>query len=210
MTEVPKIVAIVEGDGEQHAVPGLLRRILTERLCKFDISISQPVVTKGKPNMLKQFDKFLRYAIQRPCDAILLLLDADDECPKEKYVHLSKNAAALNLKIPVAIVYAKCEYETWFICSLSQDKGQKIRDRLRILETITAPDNVENIRGAKEWLGQFMPSDRGYTATSDQTALTYHMDLDLVYSRSRSFRRLCHAVEELVQAINSRTSSVTP
>ena len=210
MNENTRIVAIVEGDGELKAVPDLLRRILWERLCRFDIVAKKPKVASGKPNLLKKFERFLEYAILDGCDAILVLLDADEECPFQQVHHLTVRAAALNLVVPVAIVYANSEYETWFISNLTECTGESIRTRLGIPKSVNAPEDVENIRSAKGWLQEHMPNDRGYKETEDQEDLTHHIGFDLTHSRSRSFRRLCHAVYELVNAIDQGSHGVTP
>lgn len=210
MNQRLNIAAIVEGDGDVEAVPGLLRRILGERLLRYDIQATKPKPAHGKPNLLKKFEQFLQYAVIDNCDAILVILDADEECPMSEARTLATRAAALNLKVPVAIVYAKSEYETWFIASLSECTGAAIRARLGIPHTEHPPDNLENIRGAKGWLNEKMPGDRAYKETEDQGPLTYHIDLDLTHLRSRSFRRLCHAVDGLVDAIDQRLVAVTP
>ena len=210
MNDIPSIVAIVEGDGDVAAVPGLLRRILWERLGRYDIQASKPKTTNGKPNLLKKFEKFLTYAVIDNCDAILVLVDADEECPVEHARKLATRAAALNLTVPVAIVYAKSEYETWFIASLSEYTGGDIRARLGIANTEQAPDNFEDIRGAKGWLNVRMPGDRAYKETGDQEPLTYCIDFDQTHCKSRSFRRLCDAVSELVNAIDQHTAAITP
>jgi hypothetical protein len=51
---------------------------------------------------------------------------------------------------------------------------------------------------------------RSYKPTEDQADLTYYIDLKLVQSKSRSFRRLCHAVEELIEAVDNGLATVTP
>ena len=210
MRDSPSIVAIVEGQGEENAVPGLVRRILRERLCRYDISRLNAIPAKGKANLLSKFERLIGYALQKNCDAILVLVDADGECPLEESAELAERAAALNLTIPVAIVYANSEYETWFICSLSEENGEGIRVRLGIPESVIAPDNAESIRGAKEWLINNMPRDMKYQETENQENLTYHIDMNLTHGNSRSFRRLCHAVEELVHAIDNHITIVTP
>lgn len=211
MNRLPNIAAIVEGDGDVAAVPGLLRRILWERLYRYDIRAANPKQAHGKPNLLKKFEKFLQYAIIDNCDAILVILDADRECPVNEARTLATRAAALCLAVPVAIVYANSEYETWFIASLSEGTGAAIRTRLGIPDTVHAPDNFESMRGAKAWLNERMPDSRAYKETEDQGPLTHHIDLDLTYLRSRSFRRLCHAVDELVDAIDQgQPGGVTP
>ena len=210
MRDNPSIVAIVEGQGEENAVPGLVRRILWERLCKYDITRLNAIPAKGKSNLLSKFERLIGYALLENCAAILVLVDADEECPLEESAKLVKRAVALNLDVPVAIVYANSEYETWFICSLSEDEGEGIRARLGIPASVIVPENAESIRGAKEWLANSMPGDMKYQETENQENLTHHIDMDLTHGRSRSFRRLCHAVEELVQAIDSHIPLVTP
>ena len=210
MTKNHHIVAIVEGHGEAAAVPGLLRRLLQERLQRYDIHRLRARRTNGKYDLLKNLEGYLEEVFNQGCDAILVLVDADGECPLEESAKLVERAAALNLTIPVAIVYANSEYETWFICSLSEENGEGIRVRLGIPESVIAPDNAESIRGAKEWLNGNMPRDLKYQETENQENLTYHIDMNLTHGNSRSFRRLCHAVEELVHAIDNHISIVTP
>ena len=147
MNENPSIIAIVEGDGEFDAVPALLRRILWDRLCRFDIATRKPKVANGKPDLLKKFERFLEYALIEGCAAILVLVDADEECPFQQASDLAARATALNLDVPVAIVYAKSEYETWFICSLSEFTGASIRDRLDIPESGKRPPECRECQG---------------------------------------------------------------
>ena len=135
MNRRPNIATIVEGDGDVKAVPGLLRRILGERLLRYDIQATKSKPAHGKPNLLKKFEQFLQYAVIDNCDAILVILDADEECPVSEARTLANRATALNLTVPVAIVYAKNEYETWFIASLSECTGKAIRARLGIPDT---------------------------------------------------------------------------
>ena len=55
-----------------------------------------------------------------------------------------------------------------------------------------------------------MPQDLGYKETSDQVVLTHYINLELAHDRSRSFRRVCHAVGELVEAIDYGIPATTP
>ena len=210
MNDSLSIIAIVEGPGEIKAVPDLLRRILWERLGRYDISDISSKNANGKSKLFEKFENFLRYAIIDKADAILVLVDADDECPVEQARILVDKASKLNLSVPVAIVYAKSEYETWFICSLTENSGRGIREILNIDSSVSAPDDIEDITAAKGWLERYMPRDQGYKETSDQEHLTHHIDIELTYWRSRSFRRMCHAVEELVEAIDGGEAIVSP
>ena len=210
MTAPHKLIAIVEGPGEKDAVPALLRRILWERFDRYDIDVSRPKVTNGKPNLVKRLEDFLGYALIERCTAILVLLDSDRDCPAQLARELAQRAAALNLRVPTAVVCAMSAYESWFISSLSDDEGDNIRARLEIRSSVTAPEDVESIRNAKAWLENHMPHDLGYKETTDQVVLTHYMNLELAHDRSRSFRRVCHAVGELVEAIDHGMPVVTP
>ena len=206
----PRIISIVEGPGDKAAVPVLLRRVLWERLGRYDVLVSKAIAAKGKPNLTRKLTQFLRYAILEGCEAILIVLDADRDCPRDLAFNLAQEAFQLNLDVPVAIACANHEYETWFICSLTDTNGQGIRDRLGLADSVTAPGLVEEVSGAKAWLDSHMPRDRAYKETFDQEHLTYHIDLSRAHDRSRSFRRLCHAVDELVEALDNRFAMATP
>ncbi len=207
-----QIAAIVEGPGEENAVPSLVRRILWERLRRYDIEIprAKVKVAKGKENLTGKFEEFIEYAMEDGCDAILVLLDADEECPVELASKLAARASALNASVPIAIVCAKSEYETWFICSLSDIEGDGIRQSLGLPPSVVCPENAESIRGAKEWLRVRMQRERGYKSTFDQDNLTHHIAIDAVHAKSRSFQRLCHAVREFADAVDAGASAVTP
>ena len=204
------IIAIVEGPGDKAAVPELLRRILWERYKRYNIDVLKPRVANGKTNLIKRFEDFLRYALLQKCTAILVLLDSDKDCPVELASALAFRASALNIQVPVAVVCAKREYEAWFICSLYGSDGHNIKERLEIEHSPSMPEDVEEVRDAKAWLTDHMPSDRAYKETSDQVALTHFLDLQFTHEESRSFRRLCNAVGELVDASDSRLTTVTP
>ena len=208
--ENPRLISIVEGQGDVRAVPILLRRILGELHGRYDISIPQPIRARSGGDIIKNLEYRLQQASSRGCDAILVLVDTDgDTCPADLAIRLAERANERNLSVPISIVCPHSEYETWFIASLSEDSGYEIRRRLGIDDSVTSPTNVESVRGAKEWLSNRMPDD-GYSPTQHQADLTPHIDLDIVRSRSRSFRRLCHAVEELLEALDGGFAPVTP
>ena len=204
------IIAIVEGRGDERALPSLIRRILHERLFRYDIGIGKSQVAKGKENLVGKFEKFVEYAMGENPSAILVLVDADEDCPVELARGLARKAEALNAPVPIAIVCAKSEYETWFICSLSDSEGSGIRRNLGLQSSVVCPENAESIRDAKSWLTGRMPRNRAYNPPTDQDDLTHHIAIELVLKKSRSFRRLCDAVRELADAVDAGASAVTP
>ena len=190
---------VVEGDGDAAALPPLLVRILLEKYSRPDVIVaqgkSQVVTTKGRSNLETKLDTFLRYAQANPdCGAILILLDADDDCPVALAQQLSQRCREIGTRCPVQIVCACRSYESWFLASLDTIKGQSI-----IPDTAVFTGDAEAIANPKQWLTDQMPPGRAYKETADQPSLTSRIDLDLAHANSRSFRRLCHAVEQLLE-----------
>ncbi len=200
------IVPVVEGDGDVAALPGLLGRILLEMYNRSDVLVAQGksmvVNANGRSTLENRLEKFIRYAQNKPeCDAILVLLDADDDCPVNLAQGILKRCEPLGLTIPVEIVCAHREYESWFLASLDT-----IRGRRGISDTATLSQNAEDIPDPKHWLTDHMPYGQAYKETTHQAALTQHMDIDMAHSNSRSFRRLCHALELLLDSTSSPTT----
>ena len=188
----PNILPIVEGTGDRYAAPVLLRRVLRERMRRYDVGILRPMVTKGRGRLVNRLEDFLRYARREPgCSAVLVLLDADDDCPKELGIRLAIRAANAP-PMATAVVCAKPQYKNWFLPSESYD------------------GEVEGLRNAKSWLTSRMPPGRVYKETANQASLSDSMDLEATFRASRSFQRLCHALEELVASVDGGHAGVTP
>ena len=203
---MPKLVPIVEGDGELKAVPVLLYKLLHE-LQRYDIHVAEPKPAYGRDNLLKPggLEKFIRYAWkERECGAVLILLDADDDCPLALVRQLAPRITALGLLYPVVIVCANRMFETWFLASFATLAGQM---ELRADEP---PADAEAVKNPKDWLNQRFPHGRAYKERADQEALTRLLDAELTRTNSRSFRRLCHALTEALAAIDGSAKLVTP
>ena len=208
-TKPPIIVPVVEGPGDRSAVPGLLQRIL-HHFNRYDIQVREPKTANGKSNLLKKYENFVEYASGEPgCVGILVLLDADDDCPVKEVHKLIERTQALNLQQSVRIVYANREYETWILASIDSEQGGRIRASLGIDGSESYQGDVDCIH-AKSWLKGKMPRGRSYKETSDQRPLTAFIDIEHTQRRSRSFRRFCHAVEELVEGVELGEQAVTP
>lgn len=214
---MPSIVPIVEGDGEVTALPELLRRLLYEEFLVYDWQILRPKNAHGCGNLTAPngIERFVRYALIEPeCDAIFILIDRDavlglpeaerpaDDCVPAFAQILVERVARLNPSIPVVIVIACWEYETWFLASL---------------ETVIPSlgpyqGDVEALRSPKGWIERQLRSKHKqvYRETSDQVKMTYKLDLNLTEARSRSFRRLKNALAEILQAHQEGKAIVTP
>ena len=64
------------------------------------------------------------------------------------------------------------------------------------------PDQVSN---PKEWIKAHMRLGVAYKESIDQEVLSVRINADIAHANSRSFRRLCHAVEQLIEEIESNT-----
>ena len=123
------IVPIVEGPGDVSALPHLLVRILQQIHCRPDIMVAhgktRVVNAQNRSNLGKKLEKFLGHAQNKPdCSAILVLVDADDDCPVTEAQSLSQRCQAIGVGVPVQVVYAHREFESWFLASLETIKGQ--------------------------------------------------------------------------------------
>lgn len=191
---MPCIVPIVEGPGDVDAVPVLVRRIL-ECHQWFDWSVARPKKAGNLGKLKRNLDRYVLYAQkERGCGAILILLDLDDGCPKDEAYDLAVQARELASPYPIAIVLAHREYEAWFLASMATIAGH-----VPLPTDLVYEGNVEDRRDAKGWLTARMPPGRAYKETIHQARFASLIDLDIARQRSRSFRRLLHAVEQLVQ-----------
>ncbi len=144
------LVAIVEGHGEVQAVPILIRRIAEAVSPGVVPEVSRPMRVK-RSGLLKEGE--LERAIDlaaRTVGAdgrILVLLDADRDCPAELGPRILLRANAARNDRLIRVVLAKVEYEAWFLAAADSIAGLR-----GLREDATAPVDPESIRDAKGWL----------------------------------------------------------
>ncbi len=208
---MPKIVPIVEG--EVQAVPGLLYKLLAELGRQHNIQIETPQNAHGRGNLTTPggIERFVQNAwTKRDCGAVLVLVDADKDCPVELASDFARRVSAIGVRFPVVIVAANCEYEAWFLASLETITEIVLDSGTALPAGLSYTGDVEARAGVKGWLTAQFPPGRIYKETIDQKAMTRLLDPARVRLRSRSFRRLCHALEQAVEAIDQRRAFVTP
>lgn len=186
---MPTVASIVEGDGEVAALPVLLRRLgpwLTPD-CYVDVPTPIRVRRDRFLNRAEELNKYLRLAASKAGEDgwILILLDADDDCPAQLGPDIARRAQQAAGHSRISVVLAKREYEAWFLASASSLDGK----RGFVFEAPLSLD-PETPRNAKGWLGERMAGGK-YREVTDQPAFTAAMDLAAARERSRSFLKLC-------------------
>lgn len=183
------IQPIVEGQGDEVAVPLLLRRLRDEAQA-WGLEVGRPH-RRRRTQLVKKdsLQSAVRVAaLSEDCAGILILFDADDDCPAELAPTLEQWACEVAGEVPCAVVMANREYEAWFLASIEALRGQA-----GVLSDAASHADPEAPRDAKGELELRMRAGMSYSATVDQPAMTAHLDLQSAYQRCRSFRKLVSA-----------------
>ena len=192
------VVPIVEGHSEVQSVPVLLRRLLAEQ-GQHQVRVAKPVrVGRYKVVRPGELERAIELArrTRENCDAILVVLDADDDCPAKLAPTLLERAMTASACIPVSVVLAKSEFESWFLGGLESLRGVRGVDT-----TAVSPDNPEDIRDAKGHLSHQMIGGRTYVEVDDQPAMAARLDLQLARQRCPSFDKLVRDIATLATAL---------
>ncbi len=194
------IVPIVEGHSEVESVPILLRRILSESgHHELAVSIAKPIrVKRNRVVKEGELEKEIKKArCFRPgCRCVLVLLDADDDCPAELGPNLLERAKAAHSDLHICVVLANREFEAWFLGSM-----ESLRGNSGIREDASFEGDPERPRDAKGRLSKLMKGQRHYLETTDQPSFAAVFDLQACRGECRSFRKLAHDVESLSKAM---------
>jgi len=153
------VVAIVEGDGEVAALPILLRRLAAWLSPQETVTIARPVRVRRDRflNRDPEFHRFIHLAASKAGEDgwILVLLDADDDCPAVKGKEIVRRAVSVAPNRRVSAVLAKREYEGWFLAAASS---------LRHVRGFDAGEDAnvdaESVRNAKGWMSEHLQSGR--------------------------------------------------
>lgn len=185
------IVTIVEGDGEVKALPILLRRVAEARGI-YDLDVPAPIRVRRDQFIRREeeFKRKIQLAAAKAKDAkVIILLDADDDCPVELAAEIAERAQLVAPGLRLSVVVARREFEAWLLAGADSLAGKR-----GLREGMEAPAEPDSIRNAKGWLSEHIRTGR-YHEVSDQPALTAVVDLEQVAARSRSFRKFIKEVE---------------
>jgi hypothetical protein len=168
---------IVEGPGDEGAVPVLLRRYLHIREDFRPDMLGTPIAANGLGNLTKDggIEGYVRIAASRPgTQLVLVILDADKECIKERAEQLLPRCGS---GVPVVLALAEKNFEDWIYASVETTLGTDI-------EYVAGKNGLSEIKRV-----------RPYTKSVDQARLAHQIDFDIASSRSQSFKRLIDRFE---------------
>ncbi len=195
-----RLVCVVEGHGESEAAPVLCQRVLRTLLkaadwhvdedpvrCPRGLLVDEKVASPRRPpNLSPQgLPRALALAASRRPDAVLVLCDADDDCPAAWGPKVPALTPAAN-SVAVRGVMVNREYESWLLWAFPE--AERVRAK--------APDPEREPRNAKKALQRLVP---GYTPTTHQLEQTRKLDLAAVWGHSDSFDKFVRSIAALVQ-----------
>jgi len=214
------IVPIVEGHGEVQAVPILIQRWLQHRRFHLNFSLDVKGLVRASGNGALKVahnaddelgvEHYIEYALLRRPDAIIVILDADDDAPASLGpVLLDRARASVPSDFPICVVLAVREFEAWF---LSAFPSPVFRANLEasgyILSRRTLPrgTDVETIANCKAYVARLIGIPK-YEPTTHQPALTGILPFtQAMCRRSPSFARLLTELDSLMQRVRRHRS----
>ena len=192
------IFPIVEGHGDARALPILLRRLANADSI-YDLRVLAPFrIPKGQITNTDELEKAIEFGARKlrqedRNSGILVLLDADEDCPAQLAPRLLQRIAIARADVVSRVVVAKCEYEAWFLAA-----AHSLRGRRGVRDDATPPDDVESIRDAKGYLERhLMIPDARYSESIDQPAFTAVFDINEART-APSFEKLIRDVRSLL------------
>lgn len=193
------VASIVEGDGEVAALPILLRRLASEWTPGSLVNALPPIRVR-RDKFINKEDEFRRQILLAAAKSgqtgwILVLLDADDDCPANLGNQIYQRALKYIPHQRLSVILANREFEAWFIAAAKSLDGLRGFSS-RSGETVDA----EVPRNAKGWIRERMRTGI-YSEILDQPAFAARIDLKQAFDNSRSFRKLCKEWELMVASM---------
>jgi hypothetical protein len=196
-----KIACVVEGHGDSEALPVVIRRIAASLNPACHVQ-STAVIRTPKSKLLKsgELERAVELAARRLLGfgGIFVVLDCDDDCPMLRGPELLARATNARNDLPIAVVLAKREFESWYIAA-----AESLAGLAGFRPDMQSPFAPEDIRGAKEWLSEMMETGRTYSATVDQPRLANLFSIELAM-RAPSFAKLHRDVGRVMSDLGQR------
>lgn len=191
----PNIVPIVEGQGEVESVPIIARRI-AQALGVNTLQVRRPIrIPRDKLLKQGELERAIEFAVRKgegQCQ-VLILIDAHTDAPCKLAPALTERATKARGDVPIGVVLAKSEVESWFLGAIESLRGQ-----YGISDHAASPADPESIQGAKERLASLMGVP--YSSRLDQPGLAAQFDMDQARRACQSFDKLWRVLESMIAA----------
>jgi hypothetical protein len=225
-----RLVLLGEGHGEDSALPVLVRKLLQEKDTHRTLFVDRNVIREpnpvkwdkqaASPDFSKWVARVTLAARRGEVGCVLAIYDGDlPSFPAGSGSRFCAATAARSMAaaaaeagagktFSLAVIFACVEYETWIIAGIESLAGRKYKDgRPALSPNLKFPPGDPESHG-KKWLEQ---NCRGCRPTLDQSALTELLDLNVVRAKNlRSFKRLDHAIDQLLASVGSGSHISTP
>jgi hypothetical protein len=192
------IASIVEGEGEVRALPKVLHRVASD-LGIVGLQTPHPMrVPRGKITCPGGIERAVTAMAIRVTGegGVLVVLDADDDCPAELGPQLLDRARKARPDKRVAVVLANREFEAWYLAAAPSLAGQH-----GFPDPFPSPDNPERPRDCKGLLTRARTAGHPYKETVDQVALASIFDIAMARAYAPSFDKFCRDVAMLLGVI---------
>jgi hypothetical protein len=188
-----RLVCVVEGHGDVAAVPVLCHRVLRKLLAVTDWYVDENPIRLPRSQLVDEkqpspkrppsgqgIERALQLAARRGPRGILVVCDADDDCPAAWGPKVPAQPAE-SAAIKVAAVMASREFESWLLWGFSK------ADRLRV----RAANPDRSPRDARSALRRLVG---GYSPGSDQADRAAGLDLARAWAGSDSFDKFVRSI----------------
>jgi hypothetical protein len=183
-----RIATVVEGQGEVAAMPVLLRRLAEQINPQLYVESPRPHrVARGTFLRAGGVENAVATLVEQvgPSAGILMVVDADDDCPAKLGPALVERARRTRSDVKSAAVIANREFEAWFLAAAPSLAGRR-----GLADPLHRPADPEEPRDCKGWLTAHRVDGRAYKPASDQAALAAAFDLAMAREHSPSFDKL--------------------
>jgi hypothetical protein len=215
------IAPIVEGQCEVGCIERLLQRTWTELLAGPNclrvlppsrgsrdalLQLERPDLAEKVEEAYIKLHRLLAYD-SSSSGLLLLLLDAEDDCPAQLAPILLEAAKKIRSDADICCVLAKRMLENWIVAGASTLAG--VNGLPAILPT---RDRFEDRSGAK-WLEQQLRSKdkaRKYKKTEDAKLFVRVMDLEECRTNSPSFDKLCRELAKRLPPVEVPAGNDSP
>lgn len=209
------IQPVVEGHGELRAVPAMLEKWLKRRNFRNFRVATRTIRTPGsgaikapaRTDRRVGVERWVELARDEGADAILVIVDADEDCLPARPAgvpglgpSLRARAEAAAGGVPVAVVVANREFESWL---LAHERPFRRYGLLPPPGGPGVPFDVDTVPNAKAMFRAALGAD--YEPRRDQAAFASRMSFSkAAMSRSRSLRKLDKELMALTMAVRRR------